>query len=113
MIGRDRVLLLHMLEAIEFIETHRKTTFEQTLLDDQVLRLAIERQLEIIGEAANALSEDITNTYQQIEWRKIVQFRNFLAHEYFGIDYTLVWNIIESKLPELKVVIVKILEDNS
>lgn len=73
------------------------------------LRFAIERQLEIIGEATNNLSDSIKNKYTDIEWRKIVAFRNFVVHEYFGVDLELVWLITQKNLPPLKQVIKQML----
>lgn len=57
--------------------------------------------LEKIGEASKNVPEDIKQKYAFVEWRKITDFRNILAHEYFGIDIEIVWDIIKNKLPEL------------
>ena len=109
---KDKARILHINEAIDFIISHKKESYESTLLDDLVLRYAIERQLEIIGEAVGFLSEDLKLKYVETEWNKIKQFRNFLAHEYFGIDYSLVWDIIENKIPALQTTISTIINDN-
>ena len=63
--------------------------------------------MEIIGEAANHLSESLKNENQEIEWRKIVAFRNFLIHEYFGVDLELLWGITQNNLEDLKLVVSK------
>ena len=76
-------------------------------------RFSIERQLEIIGEAANNLSAGLKNKCADIPWKKIISFRNFLAQEYFGIDLELVWGIIESQIPVLKKDIEKVLQQIS
>jgi len=76
-------------------------------------RFSIERQLEIIGEAANNLSAGLKNKYADTPWEKIISFRNFLKHEYFGIDLELVWGIIESQIPVLKKDIEKVLQQIS
>jgi uncharacterized protein with HEPN domain len=109
---KDKARILHINEAVFFILHHKKDSYESTLLDDLVLRYAIERQLEIIGEAVSFLSEDLKNRYAETEWNKIKQFRNFLAHEHFGIDYSLVWDIIENKIPELQITISTIIQEN-
>jgi len=109
---RDKIRILHINEAIDFILTHTKENYENTLINDLVLRFAIERQLEIIGEAVGYLSDELKDRYSETEWNKIKQFRNFLAHEYFGIDYALVWDIVIHKIPALKVVIAKIIQEN-
>jgi uncharacterized protein with HEPN domain len=55
---------------------------------------AIERNFEIIGEAASRISEDFKKLHDRIEWRIIKEFRNFIIHEYFGINNLIVWDII-------------------
>ncbi len=76
--------------------------------NDSRTKDAVERNFEIIGEAASRVSEDFKNAHPQIEWRIIKDFRNFIIHEYFGIDNQIVWDIVENRLPELKKVIEKI-----
>jgi len=68
------------------------------------------RNFEIIGEASSKIPQDIRDKYPFIEWRKIADLRNILAHEYFGIDYEIMWEIIKDKLPDLQKGIKTILE---
>ncbi len=60
--------------------------------------LAVVRCFEIIGEAAAMLSEETKELYPLVEWRELKNFRNRLIHHYFGIDYEIVWGIIETDL---------------
>ena len=60
------------------------------------------RQLEIVGEAVNRLSDDLIATNPDVEWRKVTGLRNMLIHEYFGIDDKLIWSIIQRNIPNLK-----------
>ena len=60
---------------------------------------AVIRNFEIIGEAANRLPETFKETHAEVDWHKIRGFRNRIVHEYFGIDYSIVWNIKETFLP--------------
>lgn len=60
------------------------------------------RHLQIIGEAARALSETIQQSHPEIPWSKVIGMRNILVHDYFGIDKDIVWNVIEHELPKLK-----------
>jgi len=53
---------------------------------------------------------EIKNKYPAVEWRKISNFRNILAHEYFGIDYEILWDIIRNKIPPLKKAVLEIIE---
>ena len=76
----------------------------------QQLRDAIERRLEIIGEAGKHVSEDTKSKFTTNEWVQIVGMRNVFVHEYFGIDNVIVWGIIKKDLPDLKKIIIAILE---
>lgn len=98
----DKIRLLHILEAIGHIENFFVSRTKNDLYTDFQLRFSTERQLEIIGEAANHISPATQQNFPEAEWPKIVSFRNFLAHEYFGVDLELVWTIIEQHIPKLK-----------
>ena len=75
-----------------------------------MMRFACVKQMEIIGEASNHLSSALKSKFSEIEWAQIVGMRNVFAHEYFGIDSGLVWEIIKNDIPELKEKIQHILE---
>jgi uncharacterized protein with HEPN domain len=64
---------------------------------------AVVRNLEIIGEASKQIPESVQQSLSQIEWPKIGRMRNVLAHVYFGVDPDVLWNVIQHKIPELKV----------
>ena len=66
------------------------------------------RELEIIGEAAGKLSQSLKDKYENIDYRTVKDFRNVLAHEYFGVDMEIVYSIVKHKLPSLKNEILKI-----
>lgn len=66
--------------------------------------------MEIIGEAANNISEETKNKFSKIQWRQIIGLRHILVHEYFGIDTNLIWQIIANDIPQLKESIQKVLE---
>ncbi len=70
------------------------------------------RSIEIIGEASKKLDSDFKSKHPQIEWKKMAGSRDVMIHDYFGIDYEIVWNIIEEKIPELLFQINAILETN-
>lgn len=63
---------------------------------------AVIRNLEVIGEASKNIPDKIKKRYPDIEWEKITALRNILAHEYFGVDHEILWNIVSTKLPGLK-----------
>lgn len=63
---------------------------------------AVVRNLEIIGEAAKNIPQEVKDKYPAVDWIKISNFRNILAHEYFGIDNEILWDIVKNKLPKLQ-----------
>ena len=75
-------------------------TFEAYQADEDV-RLAVERRLEIIGEAARKISRSLKAAHPEIPWRRIVAQRNVLAHEYGEVDDVLVWNVAREEIPTL------------
>lgn len=68
------------------------------------------KQMEIIEEASNHISDEIKLKFSTIEWAQIIGMRNVFVHEYFGIDSNLVWDIIEKDIPDLKEIIIEILK---
>ncbi len=94
-------LLQHIAEEISFVLHATEDKPKDIVINDPVLSRAIIRSLEIIGEASAKLSVDFKASYSNIEWRKITGTRNYLIHDYFGIDYDIVWDIIIAKLPGL------------
>jgi uncharacterized protein with HEPN domain len=78
-------------------------------MENSMMRFACIKQLEIMGEAGNHISEETKAKFSEIEWPQIVGMRNVFVHEYFGVDINLVWEIIKSELPDLKIKIIKIL----
>jgi uncharacterized protein with HEPN domain len=78
-------------------------------MENSMMRFACIKQLEIIGEAGNHISVETQAKFSEVEWAQIVGMRNVFVHEYFGVDTNLVWEIIKSELPELKIKIIRIL----
>ncbi|MFA5971876.1 MAG: DUF86 domain-containing protein [Lentimicrobiaceae bacterium] len=105
----DKARLQHILDAILEIEGYLIETDFKKFMENSMMRFACIKQLEIIGEAGNHISEETKTKFSDIEWAQIVGMRNVFVHEYFGVDINLVWEIIKSELPELKVSIIKIL----
>lgn len=77
-----------------------ETTFEG-YLRNEVLQAAVERRIEIIGEAARRVSDEFKELHPEIPWRGIIAQRNVLAHEYGEINHTIIWNVITESVPEL------------
>ena len=82
----DKQRLLHIAESINEIEQYiSKATFD-IFSTDSMMRYATVKQIEIIGEAANYLTEETKMQFPNIQWRQIIGLRHILVHEYFGID---------------------------
>jgi len=74
-----------------------------------LLQDAVVRNLQVLSESTQRLSEELKSRYTAVEWRKIADFRNRLVHDYLGVDLEIVWQVIERDLPELKRAIVEML----
>jgi len=96
------VFLEDILEAAERISEYVGDLSKDEFQDDQKTIDAVVRNIEIIGEAASNIPEDIRNKYPEIPWKKIVGVRNIVIHKYFGVDTDTLWVIIKEQLPELK-----------
>jgi len=98
----DKQRLLHILDSIIEIENYICNTSFESFLQNSMMRFATIKQIEIIGEAANYLTDETKLKFYNIEWRQITGLRHILVHEYFGIDTHLIWQIITNDLPVLK-----------
>ncbi len=106
----DRLYVLDISERIEriemFVQEGREVFLQSLLVQDAVIR-----NFEVIGEAANQLSEDFLQQYPHVPWSEIISFRNLLIHGYDQVSLYRVWEIITTDLPPLKVQIAAILAD--
>lgn len=97
----NNLLVLDILVSIEKIKEYTyKYTYESFLEDSKTIDAVI-RNFEIIGEAANRLTEDFKEVHPGINWFRIRGFRNRIVHDYMGIDFQIVWRIIEKDLDKL------------
>jgi uncharacterized protein with HEPN domain len=98
----DRQRLLHILEAIDEIQLYIINTNLKTFLANSMMRFACVKQIEIIGEAANAITPETKTLFTNLEWKQIIGMRHILVHEYFGVDFDLIWQVIIDDLPILR-----------
>lgn len=105
----DSIRLQHIIDAILEIENYITNKSFDDFYSDSMMFNATVRQLEIIGEASNKLSETFLIYHSDIPWAKMIGLRNVLIHNYFGIDDKMIWNIIQINLPVLKKNILQIL----
>jgi uncharacterized protein with HEPN domain len=96
-----RLYLEDMLEACRRVIGYTAgTTFEQ-YVNDQRTRDAVARNLEILGEAAKRVPDDVRAQLPAIDWREACAFRDVLAHAYFGIDERIVWDVVTLRAPSI------------
>ncbi len=94
-------LLLHIKAECEFIFEHTEGMDIEDLSSDEVLKRAVVRSLEIIGEAAKSVPEEFKLEHDEISWRDMTGMRNVLIHKYSEIDLEIVFDVIRNKIPNL------------
>ncbi len=100
-----------MLEAIEKIEKYTSSIEDlEDFMGKDIVVDAVLRNLEIIGEAAKNIPEDLRSKYREIPWNRVAGLRNVVIHGYFAVDLEIVWVIVKEQLPELKEVLLKMME---
>jgi uncharacterized protein with HEPN domain len=107
----EKHYLSDILESIEAIEIYLENISYEEFINDRKTCSATIRELEVIGEAVSKISDEIKAKYQDVLWQPIKDFRNKIVHEYFGIDYKMVWDIVKNELPILNSQISNIIND--
>lgn len=105
-------LLRHIQDEVIFVLEVTTQKTQNEIVTDPILSRAIIRSLEIIGEASSKLNPEFKALYPHVDWRRITNTRHRLIHDYFGVDYDIVWNIITDKLPTLNEDIEKMISEN-
>jgi uncharacterized protein with HEPN domain len=103
---QDEIRLRHMLDAVREAMSFARHRTRQDLDADRMLVLAVVKDIEIIGEAANSISQETRARLRHIPWRDIVGMRNRLIHAYFDVDLDVVWQTVTSDLPALEPLLV-------
>ncbi|MBK8493203.1 MAG: DUF86 domain-containing protein [Saprospirales bacterium] len=103
----------HIFEETQFIIENSEGLSREGLDENEVLKRAIVRSLEIIGEAAKKVDEDLRDQYSSVAWSSMSKMRDKLIHHYFGVDYDIVMDVVLNKIPELHFQIQQILEEES
>lgn len=105
-----RDYLKHILaEADYLLSRSAGLTFEEFVVDE-TLRRAFVRSLEIIGEATKKVPDEFRASHPTVEWRAMAGMRDRLIHDYFGVDYELVWDVVRHRIPKLRDQMASILE---
>ncbi len=97
----DAERVADMLEAAEKLEeqgSKGRDRFDQ----DEIVQLALVHLVQIIGEAASRVSDDLRQRHPEIPWRHVVGMRNRVVHDYFEVDLDLLWDVITLDIPKLR-----------
>ena len=108
---QDEVFVKHILDEINFLMNKSKDLEYEGLIKDEILKRAFVRSLEVIGEATKNVSLEFKEKHPDIEWRELTGLRDKLIHRYFGVKWEIVWDIVRSKISQLKEKIEDILEE--
>jgi uncharacterized protein with HEPN domain len=108
---RDEERLQDILDVILAIEKYANQG-KQAFDEQELIRVWIIHHLQIVGEAANGLPDNVTNQYPEIPWRQIIAFRNMVVHEYFRVSLNLIWSIVQNNLTPLKIAVEKLLQSS-
>jgi uncharacterized protein with HEPN domain len=106
----DRERLLDVLESIERIQKYASRGCE-AFESDELVQTWIVHYIQIIGEAARKLSDDLRARHPEVPWPQIIAMRNVLVHDYFGVDVEEVWATVERDIPVLKRQVEAILQE--
>lgn len=106
-----RIFIEDILEAMDKIGRYIKDLSYETFAKNEMIVDAVLRNLEVLGEAARNIPEEIREKHPDIPWRRMIGLRNIAIHEYFGVDLSIIWEIITRNLPETKPMITEILKE--
>lgn len=98
----NRIYLQHILDEIEYLNSLRPTLSFASLTQNKTTEHAVTRALEIIGEASKNIPDSIKKENPGIPWKFMAGIRDKVIHGYFAINYEIVWDVIQHKLPELE-----------
>ena len=101
MLPEDRIRITHMRDACESVSRFIVGKTTPDLADGQMLQFALVRAIEIIGEAAGRVSENVQKAAPEIPWREAVGIRNRLVHAYFDVDLGILWQTAVESVPQM------------
>jgi uncharacterized protein with HEPN domain len=93
--------LKHIADECTYLLSISKGLSKDTFLDDETLKRAVVRSLEIVGEATKKIPADFKVKWSSIQWKNMAGMRDRLIHDYIGVNYSIVWDVLINKIPEL------------
>jgi uncharacterized protein with HEPN domain len=110
MSSEPRDYLRHILVEADYLIAQTGSLTRDEFVANETLRRAFVRSLEIIGEATKKIPAEFRARHPTIEWRAMSGMRDRLIHDYFGVDYELVWDVVQNRIPELRSQIASMLQ---
>lgn len=102
--------LRHIQGEAAYLEDMGRNAEKTRFMADDTLKRAAVRSIEIIGEATKQLSDELREKYSDVPWRSMARMRDRLIHDYFSVDYDIVWDVIENEAPRLRDDVARIIE---
>jgi len=91
----------HIFDECKYIASACNNLSKEEFLDDETLKRAVTRSLEIIGEATKKIPADYKLRWNNIQWKNMAAMRDRLIHDYIGVNYSIVWDVVKNKIPQL------------
>ena len=109
---RDRLHLMHMRDAAQLAQQFVKNRRRDDLDNDRILQLGLAKALELVGESASQISDELKAQQTDIPWNKIIGMRHILVHNYWRVELDVVWETTQADIPALIVRLQRLLELN-
>jgi len=93
--------LRHILDECSYIISVSEDLSFDDFMTDETLKRAVVRSLEIIGEATKKIPADFKVKWNSIQWKNMAGMRDRLIHDYIGVNYSIVWDVLKNKIPDI------------